>query len=125
MRNRPSGADTNCMADHTSPTDTDTVRLRRAVRPELGRTELLVRETWKNYYCARLAEAQFGPESLEASLAHSRALDSYRELRGSLREIDPYYRPPARHDAATALRGRRHLKLVRDDPAEQEIRLEP
>ncbi|MEO7216603.1 MAG: hypothetical protein ABI026_00235 [Gemmatimonadaceae bacterium] len=81
-------------------------------------TERLVRETWRHYYVARLAEAQFGPDSLEASIAQSRALTSYRTLRGSLRAIDPYYRPPEdRRRAPKAVR--RHLSLVRDDPPEQ------
>jgi hypothetical protein len=94
-----------------------------AERPA-GRTEHLVRETWRHYYCARLAEAQFGPDSIEASIAHSRALTSYRELRGSLRELDPYYRPPAHRSPATGTRIR-HLKLVCDDPSESGPALDP
>jgi hypothetical protein len=78
-------------------------------------TDKLVREAWRHYYVARLAEAQFGPDSLEASLAHSRALTSYRELRGSLREMDPHYRA-APHTPRAATRQTRHLKLVRDEP---------
>ena len=94
------------------------------VQRPAGNTERLVRETWRNYYCARLAEAQFGPESMEASLAHARALTSYRELRGSLREMDPYYRPPVQRSSAPVSRIR-HLKLVRDDPPESGPTLEP
>ncbi len=96
----------------------------RADAPTTGHTERLVREAWRRYYVARLAEAQFGPSSLEASIAHSQAVTSYRELRGTLRELDPYYRagsPPA--DVATP--GVRHLKLVRDDHTEPEHPPEP
>jgi hypothetical protein len=84
--------------------------------PASGRTERLVRETWRHYYVARLAEAQFGPDSLEASIAQSRALSSYRELRGSLRELDPYYRSPEQQSSASS-RPTRHLTLVREDAA--------
>ena len=84
-------------------------------------TESLVRETWRHYYVARLAEAQFGPDSLEASIAQSRALTSYRSLRGSLRAIDPYYRAPEeqRRPAKAAKTAKRHLTLMRDDPPKQ------
>jgi len=80
-----------------------------------GRTERLVRETWRNYYVARLAEAQFGPDSLEASIAKSRALEGYRELRDSLHAIDPYYRTPGRAPQPGSA-APRHLKLVQDEP---------
>lgn len=91
----------------------------RAGAPFVGRTEELVREAWRHYYVARLAEVQFGPDSLEASIAHSNAMTSYRELRGSLRELDPYYRrpTPVRDGPAPAVR---HLRLVRDDQSESD-----
>lgn len=107
------------MADSTPTPDISELELRGS-RPAVrgsGHTERLVRETWRHYYVARLTEAQFGPDSLEASIAQSRALTSYRELRGSLREIDPYYRSPS-HPVAVSAPTARHLKLVRDEPAE-------
>jgi len=105
------------MADQTTVPDPFAIAEITAVPPtRTGQTERLVRETWRQYYCARLAEAQFGPDSIEASLAHSRALDSYRELRGTLREMDPYYRPPA-HRSPSTPKQIRHLTLVRDEPA--------
>ncbi len=85
--------------------------------PGAGHTERLVRETWRHYYVAQLAEAQFGPASLEASIARSQALTSYRELRGSLRNLDPYYRRADRSSDPPAP-PRRHLELVRDEPTE-------
>ncbi|HXF23693.1 MAG TPA: hypothetical protein VN602_04200 [Gemmatimonadaceae bacterium] len=91
----------------------------RAGAPSTGHTERLVREAWRRYYVARLAEAQFGPGSLEASIAHSQAVTSYRELRGTLRELDPYYRTDSSAvDVATPVV--RHLKLVRDEQPEPE-----
>lgn len=87
-------------------------------RSAASRTDTLVRETWRHYYVARLAEAQFGPDSLEASVAQSRALTSYRALRGSLRDIDPYYRPAASPARPGAPAGR-HLRLVRDETPEE------
>jgi hypothetical protein len=81
--------------------------------PSARRTEQIVRDTWRHYAVARLAEAQFGPDSLEASLAQSRALESYRVLRGSLRELDPYYR--AGHRTVADQPRAQHLQLVRDD----------
>ncbi|HEY7897180.1 MAG TPA: hypothetical protein VIC03_02105 [Gemmatimonadaceae bacterium] len=105
------------MADPTHPRDAvenSPDALRRGI-PSSSRTERLVRETWRHYYVARLAEAQFGPDSLEASIAQSRALTSYRELRGSLREIDPYYRSPS-HPSDMKVPAARHLRLVRDEP---------
>jgi hypothetical protein len=91
------------------------------MRTALGRerrggahTERLVRDTWRHYYVAQLAEAQFGPDSLEASIAHSQALASYRELRSSLCALDPYYRPAGRTDEIQRPVAR-HLRLVRDD----------
>jgi hypothetical protein len=88
---------------------------KRADSPSAGRTERIVRETWRHYYVAQLAEAQFGPESLEASIARSRALSSYRELRMSLRDLDPYYRAP-NATPGTPANATRHLKLVGDEP---------
>ncbi len=113
------------MADQRSPSITPAVPCRASgadsggaaaagAAAGTGSTETLVRETWRHYYVAQLAEAQFGPTSVEASLARSRALTSYRELRMSLRELDPYYRPAA----APRLRRSgqpRHLTLVRDE----------
>ena len=99
--------------------------LRRGVT-SANRTERLVRETWRNYYVARLAEAQFGPDSLEASIAQSRALEGYRELRESLHAIDPYYRADrsggraAKPKSAAA----RHLKLVQDEPQSSDTPVE-
>jgi hypothetical protein len=87
---------------------------KRPDSPGAGRTERIVRETWRHYYVAQLAEAQFGPASLEASIARSRALSSYRELRTSLRDLDPYYREPTTTGVPTSLP--RHLKLVSDEP---------
>ena len=78
-------------------------------------TEKLVRETWRHYYVAQLAEAQFGPTSIEASLARAMALEAYRELRASLRNLDPYYRAePASSRPAPGSPPR--LTLVKDDP---------
>jgi|GEM_PF-1372704 hypothetical protein len=95
----------------------------RAGAPSAAATERLVHEAWRHYYVARLAEAQFGPESLEASIAHANAIASYRELRGTLRELDPYYRSgPSSADVATP--SVRHLKLVRDDEPEPQFRPE-
>jgi hypothetical protein len=92
----------------------------RAAPPVVGDTESLVRETWRHYYVAQLAAAQFGPTSLEASIARSHALTSYQELQGSLRNLESYYRRAAQPpDAPTATRPR-HLKLVRDDPADSD-----
>ncbi|HWG35211.1 MAG TPA: hypothetical protein VN650_13660, partial [Gemmatimonadaceae bacterium] len=55
----------------------------------------------------------------EASIAHSQAVTSYRELRGTLRELDPYYRSDsAAGDVAAPVV--RHLKLVRDEQPEPE-----
>lgn len=107
------------MADSTPTPDISELKPHES-RPAArgpGHTERLVRETWRHYYVARLTEAQFGPDSLEASIAQSRALTSYRELRGSLREIDPYYRSP-RHPVGASIPATRHLKLVRDEPVE-------
>lgn len=87
----------------------------RAGAPSAGHTERLVREAWRHYYVARLAEAQFGPDSLEASLAHDRAMTSYRELRGSLRDLDPYYRVSAAPAGDATPAPHRHLRLVRDE----------
>ncbi|MEO7104123.1 MAG: hypothetical protein ABI311_12115 [Gemmatimonadaceae bacterium] len=105
------------MANATEPPEIPQLSkdmLRRGMTSSV-RTERLVRETWRSYYVARLAEAQFGPDSLEASIAQSRALEGYRELRESLHAIDPYYRtaarPPLPRPAAP-----RHLKLVPDEP---------
>ncbi|HEY5086798.1 MAG TPA: hypothetical protein VII66_05485, partial [Gemmatimonadaceae bacterium] len=103
------------MANATTPPDVPMLpwKSSRADASESGPAERLVRETWRHYYVARLAEAQFGPDSLEASLANSRAVTSYRELRGTLREMDPYYRSadrPLRTQRPTA----RHLTLVPD-----------
>lgn len=113
----------------------------------IAKAERLVRETWRHYYVTKLAEVQFGAESLEASLARSRALECYRELRGCLAELDPLYAgpttPAAQSDAASAAtrashkvaamnlamnvrntrsgpprRPARHLRLVGDDPPE-------
>ncbi len=125
MRYSQRRADTNCMADQTSlPDALIAAEGTRASHRPAGTTERLVRETWRNYYCARLAEAQFGPDSVEASMAHSRALSSYRELRSSLREIDPYYRPPTQRAHVPGSRAR-HLKLVRDEPSEPAETVEP
>lgn len=90
----------------------------KTVPPSASATERLVHDAWRHYYVARLAEAQFGPDSLEASIAHSRAMTSYRELRGTLRDMDPYYRRPALSQAAPK-REIRHLRLVRDEPDHQ------
>jgi hypothetical protein len=95
----------------------------RAGAARTGHTERLVREAWRHYYVARLAEAQFGPDSLEASIAHSHAMTSYRELRGTLRELDPYYRAEAA-SGDTPAPVVRHLKLVRDDHPEPEAHTE-
>ena len=109
----------------------------------IAKAERLVRETWRHYYVTKLAEVQFGAESLEASLARSRALECYRELRGCLAELDPLYAgptpPSAESDAvgaatraplnvpamnvhfthaATSRPPTRHLRLVGDEPAE-------
>ena len=109
----------------------------------IAKAERLVRETWRHYYVTKLAEVQFGAESLEASLARSRGLECYRELRGCLAELDPLYAgptpPSAQSGAAAAVtrsghsipptsvcstrsgssrRPARHLRLVGDDPAE-------
>jgi hypothetical protein len=94
----------------------------RAGAPSTAHTERLVRDAWRHYYVARLAEAQFGPDSLEASIAHSQAIAAYRELRGTLRELDPYYRADtsSRDGAAPASR---HLKLVRDDQCDPESQI--
>ncbi|MEO7043243.1 MAG: hypothetical protein ABI035_13360 [Gemmatimonadaceae bacterium] len=105
------------MANATQPPDIPQLSkdmLRRGVMSS-GRTERLVRETWRSYYVARLAEAQFGPDSLEASIAQSRALEGYRELRESLHAIDPYYRAPNRGAEPKPVAAR-HLKLVQDEP---------
>jgi hypothetical protein len=91
----------------------------RAGAPSTRQTERLVREAWRHYYVARLAEAQFGPDSLEACIAHSHAMTSYRELRGTLRELDPYYRTDISSPDVAAPTAR-HLKLVRDDQPEPE-----
>lgn len=106
------------MADLSSPPDVPDFPLKAPCggAPVAGRTERLVRDTWRHYYVARLAEAQFGPDSLEASIAHSQALTSYRELRSSMRDLDPYYRSPVRPANAAAPRTR-HLRLVRDEPS--------
>jgi pyridoxine/pyridoxamine 5'-phosphate oxidase len=96
----------------------------RAGAPVTGHTERLVREAWRHYYVARLAEAQFGPDSLEASIAHSQAMTSYRELRGTLRELDPYYRTGS-SSADVGAPIVRHLKLVGDDHPEPEHQAEP
>lgn len=107
------------MADTTFPPDVSELKWNqpRPASAGFGRTERLVHETWRHYYVARLAEAQFGPDSLEASVAQSRALESYRELRGSLRQLDPYYRPSSRLSRAPTP-AIRHLQLVRDDAPE-------
>ena len=113
MRN----ADTTSMANTTRPPEIPELSkdmLRRGMTSS-GRTERLVRETWRNYYVARLAEAQFGPDSLEASIAQTRALEGYRELRESLHAIDPYYRTPGRAPLSGPA-APRHLKLVQDEP---------
>ena len=105
------------MPDTTQPPEIPRLSkdmLRRGMTSS-GRTERLVRETWRSYYVARLAEAQFGPDSLEASIAQSRALEGYRELRESLHAIDPYYRAPGRASEPKAA-APRHLKLVQDEP---------
>lgn len=94
----------------------------RAGAPSVSHIEQLVREAWRHYYVARLAEAQFGLDSLEASIAHSNAIMSYRELRGSLRELDPYYSTTAPAGDVRAPVAR-HLKLVRDDHVEPESQL--
>lgn len=91
----------------------------RAGGPTTGNTERLVREAWRHYYVARLAEAQFGPDSLEASIARANARKSYGELRGSLRDLDPYYRASTGGSASTPP-PIRHLRLVRDDQPESE-----
>ncbi|HEY8309362.1 MAG TPA: hypothetical protein VIG47_02345 [Gemmatimonadaceae bacterium] len=88
---------------------------KRSDSPNAARTERIVRETWRHYYVAQLAEAQFGPASLEASIARNRALTSYRELRGALRDLDPYYRAPDSTGTTPSIPPR-HLKLVSDDP---------
>jgi hypothetical protein len=85
--------------------------------PTVNHTERLVRETWRHYYVARLTEAQFGPDSLEASIAQSRMRDCYRDLRASLRQLDPYYvsrgkLPPAPAQGQSS----RPLRLVCDEP---------
>ena len=97
----------------------------RAGAPSVSHTERLVREAWRHYYVARLAEVQFGAGSLEASLAHSNAITSYRELRGSLRELDPYYRAPSPAGRVSAAPPPvvRHLKLVRDEYVEPDPEL--
>ena len=110
-------ADTTSMAKATQPPEIPQLSkdmLRRGMTSS-GRTERLVRETWRSYYVARLAEAQFGPDSLEASIAQSRALAGYRELRESLHAIDPYYRAPGRAAEPGAV-APRHLKLLPDEP---------
>ncbi|MDQ2890493.1 MAG: hypothetical protein M3R65_08065 [Gemmatimonadota bacterium] len=105
------------MSEPTSPAEPPVLLpWRPRLRADVGgrSTESLVRETWRHYYVAQLAEAQFGPASLEASLAREKALFSYRELRSSLRDLDPYYRPaPSTEPRST--RSGRHLSLVRDD----------
>jgi hypothetical protein len=98
----------------------------KALRPDApasAETERLVRETWRHYYVARLAEAQFGPDSLEASIAHTRARESYRELHRSLHALDPI-RYRSQGDPAGATPSRSHLRLVTDDPAEQDTALD-
>ncbi len=111
------------MADTTSPPKPPAVPWNSQGRDNSGArgTEKLVRETWRHYYVAQLAEAQFGPASLEAALARSRALASYRDLRTSLRDLDPYYRPTKGRPAA-ASQSPRHLALVRDEPNSVERR---
>ena len=109
----------------------------------IAKAERLVRETWRHYYVTKLAEVQFGAESLEASLARSRALECYSELRSCLAELDPLYAGPrptsAQSGTAEAVtwsahsippiavcstrsgssrRPARHLRLVGDDSAE-------
>lgn len=83
--------------------------------PVVGHTESLVRETWRHYYVAQLAAAQFGPASLEASIARSHALTSYKELQGSLRNLESYYRRADRLSSVPGATRARHLQLVRDD----------
>jgi hypothetical protein len=123
---RPRPADTTSMDDTPRSPDVSVLQWKalRAGAPVTGHTDRLVREAWRRYYVARLAEAQFGPDSLEASIAHLQAMTSYRELRGTLRELDPYYR--TRSSSANAETPvPRHLKLVRDDNPEPEHQPEP
>lgn len=106
------------MADPISPSDIPAMpwKALRVDAPAAGDTERIMREAWRHYYVAQLAEAQFGPQSLEASIARSRALTSYRELHGSLRELEPKY-ASARHWVESSPPATRHLKLVRDEPS--------
>lgn len=106
------------MPDPTSPPGSNALPWRAGpVDDSLAKgTEKLVRETWRHYYVAQLAEAQFGPASMEAAIARSRALDAYRELRASLRSLDPYYRGESQPYRATS-RTARHLALVTEDPS--------
>ena len=104
------------MSDPTSPPRSPALPWRaNAIDDSAARgTERLVRETWRHYYVAQLAEAQFGPTSLEASLARAQALEAYRELRASLRDLDPYYRGETSGSRGTS-RTPRHLTLVKDE----------
>lgn len=106
------------MADPTSPSDIPAMpwKALSVDAPAAGDTERVMREAWRHYYVAQLAEAQFGPRSLEASIARSRALTSYRELHESLRELDQDY-ASARHWTESSPPATRHLKLVRDEPS--------
>ena len=108
------------MSDSTSSPKPTTLPWRAGpVDDSLARgTEKLVRETWRYYYVAQLAEAQFGPASIEASLARAMALEAYRELRASLRSLDPYYRNDSTSSRA-APGAPPHLRLVKDAPPAQ------
>ncbi len=105
------------MSDLTSPPKSPALPWRGGAADDAAArgTERLVRETWRHYYVAQLAEAQFGPASLEACLARSRALESYRELRSSLRDLDPYYRGKSSASRVSTTTPR-HLTLVKDEP---------
>ena len=107
------------MPDPTSPRNPPAVPWATHIRDDVAArgTEKMVRETWRHYYVAQLAEAQFGPASLEAALARSQALESYRDLRAALRDLDPYYRNKAQF-ASTRNTAPRHLALVRDETGE-------
>ena len=106
------------MAEPTNSTEPgpETWNGPRAEPPVVGHTESLVRETWRHYYVAQLAAAQFGPASLEASIARSHALTSYHELQGSLRNLESFYRRADRLSSVPGATRARHLQLVRDDP---------